>query len=467
MRSRLRHACRRLLHDERGIALPVAMLITVIGLGLAAIPIMASVNTQSGDRRDQSSDAALTAADSGADLAIQRQTMMTAKVTTAKPCVKKSGTTLEAVATEASGWCPRVPTTGTETVGSASFSYRVKPTTGAMSVVSTGTSTAGGKSVNRRLMVNATSSGGTTPTVFGSEGVVGLEWIKMLGSASIYGNAGSNGYIDWTGGNPSMPGCTQMRGEFRKLDWQTTPCPAVKETRTYPDVVVPETNSNGRMFTAGGDTYTWSNGALGGCGASAASWCPTTKVLKLTNDATVTLGGEAPYVFCQLIIQDNTQLTMAAGKKIQIIFESPEKCGLASGTAQMRVENSGRIVSQSYSPSKGNYSAPGFYFVGSTESGSKFRQTKLIMNGAATGNNVIIYGPKTDIEITNGASFGGAVLGKTVYLDGGTRTKPEGTGSFDPDENLPVASSGGGTYAQSAFIECTSTANETTPSTGC
>ncbi len=83
-----------------GIALPMAMLATVIGLALASVPILASIDTQRGDRRNQSSDAAFTAADSGAELAVQRQTQMASLLTTSKPCVKKNGTKLEAVATE-------------------------------------------------------------------------------------------------------------------------------------------------------------------------------------------------------------------------------------------------------------------------------------------------------------------------------------------------------------------------------
>jgi hypothetical protein len=465
MLTRLRSNLANRLRSEAGIALPMAILATTIGLGLAAIPVMASMDTQKGDRHDQSNDAAFTAADSGAELAIQRQTKMATLLSTTKPCVKKNGTKLEAVAKETSGWCPRVPTTGTEAVGGGGFSYRVKPTaTNAISVVATGASTAGGGSVSRRLLVNATSSGGATPAVFGAEGVVGVEWVKMLGSASVYGNVGSNGYVDWTEGNPSIPGCTQLRGEFRKLNWQTTPCTVVQETRTYPNVIVPTENSNGRMFTAGGDTYTWSNGAFGGCGSSKESlWCSTSKVLKLTNDATVTLSGEAPYVLCQLVVNGNSQLIMPAGAHIRIIFESPEKCGLSSGTAQMQIEGSGRIVSKSFSPGSGNYSVPGFYFVGAEGTGV----SKVIMNGAATGNNMILYAPRSEIRITNGASFGGAILGKTVYLDGGTRAQPEGTGSFKPDENLPIEATGGGTFAQGAYIECSSTVNETEPSTGC
>ena len=176
------------------------------------------------------------------------------------------------------------------------------------------------------------------------------------------------------------------------------------------------------------------------------------------------MGGEAPYVLCQLVLTGNTQLIMAAGSHIRIIFDSPENCGLPSGTAQMQIENSGRIVSKSFSPGSGNYSAPGFYFVGSPaqlphDEGDHERRRDRQQHDHLRA--------RTEIAITNGASFGGAILGKTVYLDGGTRTKPEGTGSFNPDENLPVEPTGPGTYTQGSYVECTATANETEPSTGC
>jgi hypothetical protein len=457
----------------------MVVIITAIGLTFASVTIVASVHTQTGDTRNQADNSALAAADAAINLALLRQNQV--QPSSSAPClIESSGKLVPGTAKTSgseSGWCQSV---GPNTVGLASSTYQVKPcytgsscasgSTPKITVVATGCfpapssgscPTASTSNVTvHRLAVTAASSGTGSPTVFGAEGVVGVDWIKMAGSASIYGDAGSNGYIDWTGGNPSMPGCTQMRGEFRKLEWQQTPCPAVRETHEYPNVVVPTENSNSRMFTAGGDTYTWSNGALGGCGASAASWCATTKVLRLTNDATVTLGGSAPYVFCQLILQDNTQLIMAANSHIRIIFDSPENCGLASGSNQMQLENSGRIVSQSFSPGSGNYSVPGFYFVGSST-----RTTKVVMNGAAAGNNMIIYGPRTEIQVTNGASFGGAILGKTVYLDGGIRVKPEGTGSFDPDENLPIGSTGSADFARSSYVECGPAGS--TPSTGC
>ncbi len=470
MRSRTRDACRRLARSEQGIALPVAMLVTIIALALATVPIMASVNTDRSDSRDQANDAALSAADSGANLAVSRQTQMASYLSSSKPCVKLNGTKLEAVEPE-SGWCPAIPAT---TVGNATYTYRVRPTyssAGAtISVLATGTATTGGRTVTRRLLVSAGSSS-PSRTVFGSEGVVGIDSIVMDGSASIYGDVGTNGYIEWPG-NPKIEGCSKIRvgspsGEFRKLSWQTYPnCPIVKENREYPVPIVPVTNSNARMFTAGGDTYTYSGGALSGCGASSKqpSWCPSSKVLRLTSDAAVTLGGSAPYVLCQLFIEGNAKLIMAAGAHIQFIFESPESCGLSSGSTQMFVSNSGTIVSQSYAPTSGNYSAPGFYFVGSSS-----RETKIVMNGHAEGNNMIVYAPRSRIEVTNGASFGGAILGKSVYLDGGTRVKPEGTGTFNPDENLPIEGSGGSSqFSPGSYVECSAVPTvESEPASGC
>jgi hypothetical protein len=464
MRSRLVDTCRELLHSERGIALPVAMLITVIGLGLAAVPIMASINTQSNDRRDQSNDAAFTAADSGAELAVQRQSLMASKLSTSKPCVKKNGTTLEAVAKEATGWCPRVPTTGTETVGNGSYSYRVKPTTGSIAVVVSGTSTTGGRSVNRRLMVNAASTA-STPVVFGAEAVVGIESVLMDNGTHVQGNVGSNGNVTLEGG-AGIEDCETVRvGTGKELitrNGASASCGVTKGSREYPNVVVPSETSNGRMFTAGGDTYTYSSGAIAGCGAQGwqAQWCPTTKILGLRNDSTVTLGGSpAPYVFCQLQIEGAGVLKIKAGVRVQIIFESPESCGLPSGTTQLLVNNGGKIEAEGAS---GEEMRAGFYFVGSSS-----RTTYAKFEGGSSTSNFVLYGPRTNVELTNGASFRGAMVGKTFTMHGGTTVRPESS-SFNPDESLPVeATASGGAYTPSSYIECSAAGNETEPSTGC
>jgi len=476
MRARLESALRQLRHSERGIALPTALLVSIIALALAAVPIMASVSTDRSDSRDQASDAALAAADTGASMAVSRQTQMAKLLSNSKPCVKLNGSKLEAVAVEANGWCPTMASTS---VGNASYSYRVKPaytTSGAaISVVSTGTTTAGSGTAVRRVLVSA-SSASASRVIFGTEGVVGVNSVKMT-NGTIYGNVGSNGNIEWPSGDAHIESCAQTRvgspsGAFNKQSWQVYPnCPIVQENREYPNVVVPATTSNSRMFTAGGDTYTYSSGALAGCGASSkqASWCPSSRVLYLTSDARVTLSGTSPYVFCQVHLDNDAHIIMPAGTQIQMIFDSPENCGLASGAIQFSLENGASLISQGYSPSTGNYSVPGLYFVGSTSKGGSFRTTKIYMDGGTSANNMIIYGPRTDIEIHNGASFGGAILGRTVFMDGGTKVQTEGTGSFNPDENLPVEGAGGSaTFARGSFVECSAKPTaETEPASGC
>jgi len=473
--ARFQRGCSRLGGDERGIALPTAMLVTVIGLALASVPIMASVNTQRSDQRDQATESALAAADSGANIAIARQSKMSSVLSTSRPCVKLNTTSkaLEAVAAEASGWCPSFAATA---VGGASYTYRVKPaytsTTAAITVVAAGTATAGARTTTRRLMVTATGSSGA-PFVFGTEAVVGIDKVTMT-NGTIYGEVGSNGNVEWPNGDAHIQSCTKVRvgspsGQFVKQSWQTTPCggTVVQEKRTYPNVVVPTSTSNARMFTAGGDTYTYSNGALAGCGAASwqASWCPTSRVMYLTSDARVTLSGTAPYVLCQLRLDNDAHIIMPAGAQIQIIFDSPENCNQPSGTMQFQLENGASLESPAFSPGSGNYSVPGLYFVGSTGTGSNFRETKIEMDGGTSANNMVIYAPRTAINIDNGAQFGGAILGKTITMSGGTRVDPGGTGAFNPDANLPVEQTGTSSFARAAYVECS--AGTTLETTGC
>jgi hypothetical protein len=462
MTARLLNGWRRFLRSERGIALPVAMFVTVIGLALAAVPIMASVNSQGADQRDQLSDAALTAADSGAELAVTRQALMTSKLTAARPCVAAGGTTLEAVAATANGWCPRVPTTGSEAAGRGGFSYRVRPTTKAISVVSTGTASGSDGTATRRLLVNASSPGAVQSSVFGNEGVVGVESVTLSGGTKVEGNVGTNGDIHMSDGS-KINGCEDVRvgegGEVVSTSNGTkVNCGVVTGNREYPNVVVPTQTSNGRMFTAGGDTYAFSNGAIGGCASSSAPlWCPTSRVLKIYNSS-VYLSGTAPYVFCQLSIEGSGHLIVPEGKKVQIIFDSPESCGLPNGSTQLFVTNGSKIEVEGVA----NEVRAGFYFVGSPT-----LTTWATFEGGSNTSNFVLYGPRTNIKLTNGAKYGGAILGKSYFQDGGTWIKPEGSG-FNPDENLPVEKTvPGGPYLRGAYIECSSTPNEAEPSAGC
>jgi len=165
LRNRIANGLRELRRSERGIALPVALLITVVGLSFAAVPIVASMNSQSGDSHNQGGNEALAAAESGAELAILRQSGLLGEEAL---CQQEAAPGTE-------NWCP--PVAGP--IGAASFRYQVRPcyavsggpcsgfadettpcseaTAGEdpIQVVSTGIAQVGGRPVTRRVQVTA------------------------------------------------------------------------------------------------------------------------------------------------------------------------------------------------------------------------------------------------------------------------------------------------------------------------
>lgn len=185
MSSRLRRAFRELRRSERGIALPMALMITVIAMGFAAVPVVASINAQNGDSHNQGTNEALAAAEAGAELALLRQSGMLSEATRGefKPCV--SPTEQITSGGQEAGWCTKFPV-GAEArpkIGEAEYAYQVRPcyarnancedveateTCNAaegkllVQIISTGYATVGGRPVTRRIELAACAA--TTET---------------------------------------------------------------------------------------------------------------------------------------------------------------------------------------------------------------------------------------------------------------------------------------------------------------
>jgi hypothetical protein len=188
---RLRRILIELARSERGIALPMALMITVIAMGFAAVPVVASINAQNGDSHNQGGNEALAAAEAGAELALLRQSALLTKAPAGVlPACDESA---QMIATGVKvGWCPEF--TGTESVstqiGTAHYAYQVHPcyaTQGAcadlqttetcsmaenqllVQIVSTGYATVAGKPVTRRVELNACATKATDPRVITKE----------------------------------------------------------------------------------------------------------------------------------------------------------------------------------------------------------------------------------------------------------------------------------------------------------
>ncbi len=181
LRRRLRAALGDLRRSERGIALPMALMVTVVGMGLAAVPIVASVNSQGGDQHNQGSNEALAAAETGAEIALLAQGELHIAEGSNQLCVAAAGAT--------PGWCPEEPRPQNATsvvpgsVGLATYTYRVLPCYGAgatfggcaavassvgcteapVQIVATGTAQVAGVDVSRRVSLSGCAGANNLP----------------------------------------------------------------------------------------------------------------------------------------------------------------------------------------------------------------------------------------------------------------------------------------------------------------
>lgn len=168
---RLRLALGQLRRSERGIALPMALMVTVVGMGLAAVPVVASINSQGGNQHNQGANEALAAAEAGAEWALHKQGALHTEEGDKQLCVSSAGVT--------GGWCPEEPTSSSTgavvpgSVGLATYTYRVLSCFGTgetssgcaevasstscaeapVEIVSTGVALVGGIQVKRRVEV--------------------------------------------------------------------------------------------------------------------------------------------------------------------------------------------------------------------------------------------------------------------------------------------------------------------------
>src|SRR4249919_3617685 len=123
MKRRIPLHLRTLRRDERGIAVPTAMMALVASFALASVAVLSTVDAQRGTVRDHASKEAIAAADAGSNIALLRLNRYLPSLSVAKPCIGPAGESQ----TVSAGWCP---STASEPVGAATFSYRVSAYTG-------------------------------------------------------------------------------------------------------------------------------------------------------------------------------------------------------------------------------------------------------------------------------------------------------------------------------------------------
>jgi hypothetical protein len=485
---------------EEGIALPMAMLMTVICLGFAAVPILASINTQKGDARDQGTNKAQAAADAGLSLALLRQNQ--GSPTSSEPCVSISGGKLVPAKTQTSGteagWCTAVTMTSASTpappVGTE-VAYRVRPcypmsacsgvtgcaesTENLVKVVSTGAATVGGRTVQRRVSSIACSKSETKtetkeekkspPDVFASGQVVGVEWIKLHDDAQVYnGGVGTNGAIKEFRGSANVCGTVRYGTEtVTPSNGSENPpsnCAAgrtfVKGTAEYPAITLPAEiatkNSNSRLAAldpVGSGVYQRGN----------ISWNSANRALTVNYDQ-LTLEGTEPYFLCQLVLAGGSNLLAGAGKKIRVFFDSPANCPGLNGAAQLQIANGAYVGPDSAG-------GPGFYFVGSPT----LNASKIELGGGADVSQFVVYAPESTITANNGVNVNGAIIGRNLDMGGGADINKSKTFTPPSLEDFLGSTTTKTTttktetkpFARKAYVQCTAAGSTSSPESGC
>ena len=420
---------RDLRRDQRGIAVPTAMMALIASFALASVAVMSTVDVQQGTQRDHNAKEAIAAADAGANIALLRLNRFLPSLTAATPCIGPNGE----FQTPTGGWCP---STTSEKVGKATYSYRISSFTeaGTIDVVSVGSS----GTVSRRVNVSLKTS--TPKNIFAKERLISQDEMEIKGTGiNIETDFGTNGNIIDSGsprlcGNerigPGKDGPTPTCGKQKTEGTQNLPpISRPSNLETYNDNCRLELNCTG-VKAGQKDTYSkkFSNKN---------PWvAPPTKKIDVATQNLLTMGGTIYWV-CQIEIQGT--LYMPALTSVQIYVEKPQNCGLKSGDTQVVIGGQAAVESDSYNASQGLYEVPGIYVLGD---GSVKMEGK-----PASSNEVMIYAPESEIDIGGRAKWTGMIAGRTIKIHGNPTIKS------DPKLKLPetnVAS----LFERTRYVEC-------------
>ena len=416
---------RDLRRDERGIAVPTALMALVATFAIGSVAVMSTVNVQQGTKRDHDSKEAIAAADAGASIAMLRLNRFLPYLTTTNPCVGPNGE----AQTPSGGWCP---STTAAQVGNAVYSYRISAfgSSGSVNVVSVGTS----GTVSRRVSVGLYSVSGKN--VFADERLIGQDKITLEGSAvNIRTDIGTNGDI-LTSGSPVI--CGNDRHGIGKSA-PTPDCNGEKSegNKNLPAVEAPENiatvNSNCRLARTCSngefDPITKNNGL---------DWNSKTRILEVGSQATLTMGGSAPYFVCGLFINAG-KIIMPVGATVQIFVDTPQHCGLSSGAVQVEIKGNANIESTSFNPQQGLFEVPGIYLMGNGA---------VNLAGTSGTNELLLYAPESEIDMGGNATWKGMIAGKTLRIHGNPTVESD-PNIKEPDITLA------GLWQRTRYVECT------------
>jgi hypothetical protein len=446
------------LGGDRGVALPLALAVLFTTGGLATLAAREAIFSSSQTLRDQTVKRAAHAATAGIEAGIFRMNRMQPGP---QECVVKSGSggSLAVADLAADGWCAPQ----TEDLGNgSSFSVRVSGVT---------TVSANGQMLAERRMVSTGIAGSTTrrvrvtmnaatgaPVFAQGYAAVSLATVDYGNNVRITGGLGSNGNIYLKNSAQVCGAATPGPGKRLFIRNAASVCPtqstAPAQTSFNLQPVdqgdAPTANDNARI---GSPPAAHRDDPCSSC--ESVMWDPATRVLELSNNATLTLGGNV-YSFCRLELSNSAQLKIATRTSgtVRIFMDSPENCGGGSGMGSVAVGNSATFVNLNPSPSTFQLYAVGSETVATDvefANGVDF-QPDLVM---------AIFAPYSTVTLKNGVRLTGAIAARAVVL--------QNSASIVYHESIAEITTGSPIrlYRDETLVDCISAQIGPEPDSGC
>jgi hypothetical protein len=448
---------RDIVRNERGVALPVTIAVMFMVAGLATVTARAAITSDHQSLRDRNVKQAFQAATAGLEAVMYRTNLMQPG---SQQCATKnpSNGALHVTNVGGDGWCSEQ----SEVLGNeASYAVRISAASPLhvngqslvrRVIVSTGTA----NGVQRRVVLRANAATGEPIFPQGYAGV-SLDGMTLPNSVQIDGGMGSNGDIYLRNYAHVCGNVTPGPGKTVEIRNSATVCPTGS--------TVPAQQSFNLQPVDQGDAATNNDNARIGSPPQPSSfdpctdctgveWNPSTRMLRLRNNATLTLGGSV-YSFCGIELENTAQLVIPArplGTGIRIFVDSPEHCG-GAGTGSVSVRNSATIVNLNTDPTTFQ-----LYLVGSTSV-----PTYVAFDGIDLAQDLVmaVYAPYSTIRIKNDSHLSGAVASKAIDLQNSARiTYHERIADITTGSPLRL-------YRPEQYVECTSAPTSAPPDSGC
>jgi Tfp pilus assembly protein PilX len=450
---------RRLLTDQRGIALPVALAVLFTTAGLATVAARSATTATHQSGRDSSVKRAIQAAVSGVQNAVY-QTNLVQPATT--QCVARNGSgQLISQAVGTNGWC----TAMTEDLGdgvtySEQVSQATTVTANSIQVLQRQISSSGtANGVTRRVLYSVQASTGVQlfPTGYA---MLADTSINMKNNSQVTGGLASNGNITLKNNSNVCGPITAGPGKTYTHGPNTTVCAGSSTANaTQPFAIQPvdlskaSPNDNARISNA--ITNSGTNKDSCGSTCNKISWNATTRVLTLNTGAVLTLSGNK-YFFCRLEQKSGSTLQIASRTTpMEVYIDSPENCGSTSGMGSVALSSNASFVNLSNNPATFV-----LYVAGST----RIATTVDLSSNDGSGASAIImavYAPNSTVTYANNLNFTGAIVAKTIDLMNNS--------IITYDSRVTAITSGSSVrfYKGYDYKECTTAPTGTTPDTGC